>query len=214
VKRHVAWALCGACVVLGWMLGGCSTPSIKPLYSDTKAEVIAADELVGEWIDADPKNPGKERYLVERLTEPPTAEPGQPIPEDHPTYTLTLKKSGEREHVSVFDVHAVRLGDRLFLDIYPETNKSDVAEKYGLTYLPMHVPLLWDLDNGRLRIWQTSASFVAASLKDVPGRTPHVWKDDVPVLTGTPRQVQQFMQWLVDQPGALEEPVELRKAGQ
>jgi hypothetical protein len=172
-------ALIPAVLVLCLFLGGCGfTLSLFPLYS--KDVLATNDALVGKWeeIDKDGK-PIKDANLWE-------------FTKNEDGYLLTgqgLDSGG----ILLCDIHLVRLGDAIFLDM--GTPKDNDLK---LTRAPY--PVLKAHTFGRIWIENDSVRFTLISGDDdlkkaeVTGKTklPYINTEDGLVITGTTEQLQAF----------------------
>ena len=101
------------------VLGGC-VPSLHPLYTDKDLTFDSA--LLGEWVQDDGKG------------------------------TWAFTKAGEKEYQLVctdnegkqgrFQVHLLKIGERLFLDLFPMAPDLKENDFYRLHLLPAHTFML------------------------------------------------------------------------
>ncbi len=99
--------------LLAVMLGGCVLSSLHPLYTDE--ELIFEEKLIGKWS-------GENNLWEFRAGEPNT-------------YQMRIFDGQEGRFVA----HLVKLGDMLFLDIFPDSETLGEPQAfYGFHLLPTH----------------------------------------------------------------------------
>lgn len=160
------------------LLCSCFTLSINGLYD---ARTIARDDgLAGVW--GAPDDPDGETWEFRVL--------------DEDSYRLivrgqdTLLVDGERD--GLFEAHLVRLGDRLYLDLYPEEPQTG-NDFYKSHVVPAHslwsyerqgnVVLLGILDNG----------YLEKAIESGEVRIDHVEHEGVLVLTAPTADLQALV---------------------
>lgn len=193
-------------VLAGLLTGGCSVPSLSPLYSEDKREVTTDDRVVGEWMQVNATE--KICYVIEK---------GEGTPA---SYMLRVVNKEEPEKVSGrMRVHLVTLGERVFADIYPDPDEDDEehARSYGFGLIAAHVIARVEIEAGRLKVYQVDMDWLHDRLK-AKSETPHGWVEgpedssdkNVPpmaVLTGTTEEVQAFITSIAGEAGAWSEAV-------
>lgn len=209
-----------ACVfgALAAVIAGCSTPSINPLYTDDYAEVVKDDRVVGLWAWADDKK-GRDRYRVELDGPPKEQAPGKPKPETDErktVYRLTIEdEAGTPKKQSAFELRLVRLGAGDYLDLYPTNSEvRELGDRYAMAALPMHIIMPVDLSDDRAVVRPLHMRRVHELLQESPGMTPHTVRDnDLAILTGSPRQVQEFFRRIGRGGELFDDPIELKRIG-
>jgi hypothetical protein len=188
---------------------GCSTPSINPLYSDEESEVVIDDRVVGTWVKEDkqeqdryhvsPRKDDKSKWYAVRIGEPGSAAGGVAAP-------------GQGKH-GLYEMRLVRLGAHTYADFHPaESERKNMLERLGLAAFPMHVIFPVTIGAEQVTLRTLDNAKVRALVEASPKMTPHAMQDDVVVLTGTTRQVQEFFRRIVDGEEVFGEPAVLKRA--
>ncbi len=192
MRRCIFPLLLGLCL----FLGGCGfTLSLFPLYS--KDVLVNNDSLVGRWeeVGQDGK-PAKTTDLWE-------------FKKNDDGYLLSANTGDE---VFLSQIHLVRLGDALFMDM--ETPKDDDLKLSRAPY-----PVLKAHIFGRIWIENDSVRFALIDSDDdlkkaeVTGKTklPYVNADDNLVITGTTEQLQAFAREHAEDTSVFSDETKLRR---
>lgn len=172
------------------LITGCSSPSLKPLYTDDV--VIHDDALVGTWSDGD-----NVRFSVAKGTAAAYSVVCQDIGDD-------TKKPVE------LDVVLVEIGGHRYIDIAPSDKaRQEVGERYGALFLPAHTFARVTLDGNTISIEQIDMDWLTMHAPNLGVATVEVEKTGV--LTAEPRDLQQMMIQLQDQPEAFTDPYVLTR---
>jgi len=160
------------------VLSGCvPQPSLQPLY--TEDTVVFEPALVGTWSTES----GEETVVIEAGEEN--------------TYRLIYIVDDKfHEGVSVYEVHAVRVGDRLYLDLVPDDSYYDplFEENAYLPMIPAHFFCQVELRDDALYLAQVDDDWVKKQIRENRVTLPHaVYDNDEIVLTATPEELQEFL---------------------
>jgi hypothetical protein len=104
-------------------------------------------------------------------------------------YTLEVVQEGG---LGKFEVHLVKLQDKLFLDLYPEKNDDleNTAVLYQVSLLPLHVIIYAEQIDDQLAL--RLVKFDKLLEKD-PNIIEHVEIDDCQIITAQPRRLQDVL---------------------
>jgi len=170
--------------LLAAILGGCvPVMSLHPLY--TEKDVVFEEKLLGTWVD-DPNGP----EAIWEFRRPEEAEK---------EYKLIV--TDEEGKKGSFATHLVKLGDRLFLDVYPDEspcadmedpNKTEFA--YNSFFLvPAHTFIKIDSIGPELKMRLTDDEEMETLLKEDPNAVKHEIIEGKPVLTASTKELQAFV---------------------
>lgn len=169
--------------VLAGLMGGCvPVVSLHPLY--TKENVVFDKKLLGTWVD-DP-NKGEVTWQFKSVDEPKKA------------YNLVF--TDDKGLKGSFVAHLVKLGDDLFLDIFPskmpwdldDPNESDWPYN-ALLLIPMHTFVKIDSVDPKLKMRLMLETQLKKLLEENPDAIAHVVVEDRPVLTASTKELQAFV---------------------
>jgi hypothetical protein len=196
--RPRAWfALLGLAAAV---LTGCSTPSINPIYSDDQSEVVTDDRVIGAWMEAvdEGKEPKKTRYEVQKRS-------------DEKTNWYPVKVTGESADKSgSYELRLVKLGAHTYADLFPDRSERDrLGERLALSALPMHVIFPTTISDDSITLRPLDGAKVKALVEQTPKVTPHCIRDDLVILTGDFRQVQEFFRKVVETEDMFGKSIEL-----
>jgi len=174
-RRAVVGLLLGATALL---LGGCWILSLHPLHSDD--HLVFEPGLEGVW--GDPENPEDGSW--------------QFVGSGGSSYRLVIREGNEllvdpARH-GIFEAHLVRLGDGLFLDLFPETPEY-VSEYYESHVIPAHSFGRLALEGHVLRLALLDADWLKERLRDGEIRLPHEQRGDDLILTASTEELQAFV---------------------
>ena len=160
---------------LAVLMGGCVL-SLHPLYTDKST--VFEEKLLGSWANSSNKDEiwkfatVKDAGKVCKLTN-------------------TLDgKSGE------FTAHLLKIGDTLFLDMFPETSPLDKLQTndyYKIHLLPVHTFIKIEHITPKLGIRIMDPDKIDKMLKKDPKLIKHEIIDNQIVLTAPTRQLEQFI---------------------
>jgi len=174
--------------MLAVILGGCvPVISLHPLY--TEKDVVLDKKLYGTWVDdsSDPNTTWEFKSI------------------DEPKNAYKLIFTDEEGQKGSFVAHMVKLQNSLFLDIFPsempwepeDPNKMDWP--YNTLFLiPAHTFVKIDSMEPQLKLRLTSESDMKDLLKENPNAVKHTSVGDRLVITGSTKELQEFVLKYVD----------------
>ncbi len=182
--------------LLAALLAGCvPVVSLNPLF--TKDEIAFDEKLVGTWVD-DPNDP-RNSWEFSRLDETAAVGLLESWKEDI-TKFYRLNLTDEEGRKGSFAVCLVKLGERRFLDIFPDRFPSGEqdAEKMKLVYnafffQPVHTFLRVDSVGEQLVLRMTDDDRLKELIQTEPNAVPHEVVDDRLILTAFPKDLQAFV---------------------
>jgi hypothetical protein len=165
------------------VLGGCvPVISLHPLY--TEKEVVVDSKLYGTWVD-DPNSP-KSTWEFKQT--------------DKPKNACILIFADEKGKKGLFVTHLVKLQDKLFLDIYPKELPWDTNDPNKMDWpynsfflIPAHSFLKVDSIEPQLKLRLMLESDLEKLLKENPNQVEHTFVGDRLVLTGSTKNLQEFI---------------------
>ncbi len=168
------------------LMSGC-VPSLHPLYTD--GDLVLAPHLEGTWVETN----GEDTWTFQKGS--------------GDDYKLIQKEKGAPGN---FDVHLVKLGKFLFLDIYPQ--EPDIENGFYKGHLiRAHTFANMELDGTTLRI----AMLDPDRLKDSMGRgevkIPHERLGGEIVLTASTVELQSFVRKCAEEGKIFGDPTELQR---
>ena len=169
--------------LLAALLGGCvPVMSLHPLY--TEKDVVFEERFLGKWVD-DPNSPDT-TWEFNRVEETNNA------------YNLVF--SDEEGKKGSFVAHLVKLGSRLFLDVYPNEPPWEIEDpnKLELPYnsfflIPAHTFIKIDFNGPQLKMWLTNDEEMKKLLKEEPNAVKHTFIEDKLILTAPTKELQEFV---------------------
>ena len=187
--------------MLAVILGGCvPVISLHPLY--TEKDVVVDKKLYGTWVhDA---NSPKTTWEFKSIVEPKNA------------YKLIY--TDEDGQKGSFVAHMVKLQNSLFLDIFPselpwepeDPNKMDWP--YNTLFLiPAHTFVKIDSIESQLKLRLTLESDMKDLLKENPNAVKHTSVGDRLVITGSTKELQEFVLKYVDDENLFTDQVTLSR---
>jgi hypothetical protein len=163
------------------IFAGCIVTSIHPFY--TEDVVVFDPSLLGEWV-------------VEN------EEGGLTFVQDGENqYKMILK---EEKDTIEFDVHLVKLQDRLFLDLYPSSSEKDEETFFGFHFLSLHSILLIKQIEPTLQLAPMSQQWLRNEIQNDPSCIAHEIVGDRILLTSSSQELQKFVAAHVQTEGAFE----------
>ncbi len=178
------------------LLAGCAPIlSLHPLF--TKDTLTFEEKLVGTWVK-DPNQP-EVTWEFSRLDE--SAAQGLLEPwRDEITKFYRLNITDEEGRKGSFAACLVKLGDRLFLDVFPDRFPSDEqdVEKMKLVYngfffVPVHTFIRVDSIGEQLAIRVTDDDRFEELVQADPKAVKYESVDERPVLTASTKELQAFV---------------------
>lgn len=108
------------CILTLFLLQGCLVKSLHPFYKP--GDVVFRKELINEWADQD----GNRWQIL-------------PVNEDQSAYELRHYKQGSQSPHQTFIAHLFKLGDKLYLDVFPlARDPNDDAYMFEMHLMPTH----------------------------------------------------------------------------
>jgi hypothetical protein len=161
-------------VTLALVLSAC-VPSLNPLY--TERDLVFDSALVGVWAENDD---AQETWAFEK-----TGDQG---------YKAIYR---EKDKPGEFDVHLVKLGDRLFLDFYPQDagiKEMDRNDFYRFHFLPVHTFARVLLNGSTLEMAFLDPDWLKKLLDREPKAIRHERRgEDGIILTASTKELQTFV---------------------
>jgi hypothetical protein len=182
--------------LLAILLAGCvPIVSLHPLF--TKENIIFEEKLVGTWVK-DSNNP-EVIWKFSRLDESAAQGPLEPWKEEITKfYGLNITDQDGRK--GSFAACLVKLGDRLFLDVFADrlpSGEQDIEKAplvyNGFFFLPVHTFIKVDSIGDQLVIRVTDDDRFKELIQAVPAAVKHEIVDDRPVLTASTKELQEFV---------------------
>lgn len=171
-------AAIGALLLMPLLLCSCFTLSINGLYDE---QTLARDDgIAGVW--GDPADPDGETWEFRPL--------------DADSYRLivrnqdTLRVDAERD--GLFEAHLVRLGDRLFLDLYPEEPETG-NDFYKSHVVPAHSLWSYERQGNVLLLGILDNSYLEKAIESGAVAIGHVEHEGVLVLTAPTADLQALV---------------------
>ncbi len=156
--------------------------SLHPLY--TEEDVVFEEKLLGTWVD-DPDDPKTTWEFSHAEAE-------------EKAYKL-IYSDGEGKKGS-FGVHLVKLGNRLFLDVFPDQFPSEQQdwEKMNWAYNyfffeSAHTFIKIDSIEPQLKMRRTVSDDMKELLKEDPNVIKHELVEDKIILTASTKELQVFV---------------------
>lgn len=185
MKRAICLLVFGSLLVLC----GCIPLSLHPLY--TEKDLVFDDALIGIW---EMEN-GEEEFVFEK---------SGPL-----TYTMIEKEEyGEAE----FDAHLLKLGDELFLDLYPRNYGDDMNSMLRDHLVPVHSFYRIHQLEPALILSTFDYSWLENRLEENEKALPHAYLDDGLVLTASTAELQAFVLKHLETEGAFSETETLERS--
>lgn len=201
-----------AVVLLGMVifLTGCISPSLHPFY--TAKDLVFEPALVGSWEE----QPDKDEAPSAKPPEVWAFKRSEGTEESHANaYDLTVSV---KDHVASYNAHLAKVGDTLFLDLFPEEIRipeikpessesqspeeeagDEVTALYMAHYIPTHSAWRLRLDGDMLWLSPLNSDWVAEQAQKKTLRLRH---EDVsgdcggsgtPLLTASPKELRKFL---------------------
>lgn len=183
--------------LLAALLAGCvPVVSLHPLF--TTDDLVFDEKLVGTWVD-DP-NHSKTTWEFSRLGESAKENPLLEPWKDEIAKFYRLSLADEEGRKGSFAACLVKLGDRRFLDVFPDRFPSDESdiEKMKLVYngfffQPVHTFIRVDALGEKLVLRITDDDQFEELVQAEPNAVRHEVVDDRPILTAPTEALQAFV---------------------
>lgn len=169
------------------MLSGC-IPSLNPLYTDK--DLIFKSELIGTWTAIK----SKETWTFEKKSDK--------------KYKLI---HSEKNNQATFEAHLVKIGDFLFLDIYPGDFKSD-NYLYQAHLYPVHTFSKIKIESDKLTIVMFDPSWLEEGIEKKQIDVEHVKPSGGTILlTASTENLQKFVLQHANNENAFQDALILKK---
>lgn len=181
---------------LAVLLAGCvPVVSLHPLFM--KENILFEEKLVGTWVE-DPNDP-EVTWEFSRLDESAAQGPLEAWRDEIAKF-YRLSITDEEGRKGLFAACLVKVGDRLFLDVFADrfpSGEQDI-EKMKLAYngfffLPVHTFIRVDSIGEQLAIRITDDDRFEELIQAEPQAVKHEVVDDRPVLTASTKELQAFV---------------------
>ena len=163
-------------------------PSLNPLYTD--ADLVLDEAILGSWVDDEDAS-----WLFEQATEKSY------LLTHHPKEVFGLLASEEPGKPVRFEAHLVRLGDDLFLDLYPDSHPSadDLGNHLVVAHLvPAHTfSRIW-IDETGVKIGMLDPDWLDEALAARDIEIAHQRGEEGILLTATTPELQAFARSFAD----------------
>lgn len=181
---------------LAALLAGCvPVVSLQPLF--TKENIVFEEKLLGTWVED--FNDPEMTWEFTRLGET-TASDFLEQWQDELGKFYRLEVADKEGHKGALVACLVKLGDRMFLDIFPDQLPSGAQEiektrlvYNGFFFLPVHTFVRVDSMGDRLVMRLTDDDRFKEMLQAEPAAVKHELLDDQPVLTASTEELQAFV---------------------
>ena len=161
--------------VLGLVLGmtGCFVLSVHPLYFEK--DLVFESGLVGTWGEKEHEKDLSELWIFKKSGDK--------------SYQLIIKDQDEE---GFFEAHLLKLGDYLFLDLYPE-EPEESSEFYKMHVIPAHSFILVSLEGHVLQLGFFDLDWLEENIEQNKIIIKHERRDDTIVLTASTEELQEFV---------------------
>lgn len=159
-------------LVLG--MTGCFVLSVHPLYFDN--DLVFESGLVGTWGEKEHEKDLSELWIFKKSGDK--------------SYRLIIRDEEEGE--GMFEAHLLKLGDHMFLDLYPEEPETG-SEFYNMHVIPAHSFIRVSLEGHVLRLGFFDLDWLKKNIEEGKVSIKHERRDDTIVLTASTKELQEFV---------------------
>ena len=159
-------------LVLG--MTGCFVLSVHPLYFEK--DLVFESGLVGTWGEKEHEKDLSELWIFKKSGEK--------------SYRLIIRDVEEGE--GLFEAHLLKLGDHMFLDLYPEEPETG-SEFYNMHVIPAHSFMRVSLEGHVLRLAFFDLDWLKKNIEQNKVSIKHECRDDTIVLTASTEELQAFV---------------------
>lgn len=159
-------------LVLG--MTGCFVLSVHPLYFEK--DLVFESGLVGTWGEKEHEKDLSELWIFKKSGEK--------------SYRLIIRD--EKEGEGLFEAHLLKLGDHMFLDLYPEEPETG-SEFYNMHVIPAHSFMRVSLEGHVLRLAFFDLDWLKKNIEQNKVTIKHERRDDTIVLTASTEELQAFV---------------------
>lgn len=146
------------------LLAGCVVSSLNPIY--TPDSLALEPRVLGTWLEED----GTWSFEKKEAN----------------SYRSTWSSGDESAH---FETHFCRIGDHLFMDLYPE--KPHPGE--DLFMIPTHTFARVSVEGETMRVSFLDQQWLEEKLETGEVSVPHAIVEGRPILTGSTSEVRSFL---------------------
>ncbi|UCE41717.1 MAG: hypothetical protein JSV17_01615 [Candidatus Aminicenantes bacterium] len=164
-------------LVLG--MTGCFVLSVHPLYFEK--DLVFESGLVGTWGEENHEKDLSELWIFEKLGDK--------------SYRLIIRDSEEE---GMFEAHLLKLGEYMFLDLYPEEPETS-SEFYNMHVIPAHSFMRISLEGHVLRLAFFDLDWLKKNIEANAVFIKHERRDDTIVLTASTEELQEFVLKHIDE---------------
>ena len=199
-------------VVFCAVLESCVT-SLHPLY--TNKDITYDKSLIGSW----KADSSEEVWTLENMLavemEPLKNDPERASKEgfkkrfiSEKTYLLTYEENGEKR---TFSAHLVKLGQHLFLDLYP--GSLDLKNSFFADhFMPVHTYAKINVYNNKLELYFLNSERLYKLMNENNIRIKHEKMEYFNLITASTEDLQKFVMKFADQKQFFMNPVVMKKA--
>jgi len=175
-------------LAIGFLAAGC-VPSLHPLYTDE--DVVFEAGLVGAWVQ---ENADGMWVFAQK--------PGENA------YTLVQT---EDEATGKFEVHLVRLGEHLFMDLYPEDPEPEIKNGfYKMHLMPVHTFWKVTIEDDVVTLTGLDPQWLPKAIEEKKVEITSTQVQDAIVLTAGTKELQEFILKQADNEDAFIDPLVLK----
>lgn len=162
-------------VVFIFVLGmtGCFVLSVHPLYFEKN--LIFESGLVGTWGEKEHEKDLSELWIFKKSGDK--------------SYRLIIR---DMEEEGMFEAHLLKLGEHMFLDLYPEEPEAS-SEFYNMHVIPAHSFIRVSLEGHVLRLGFFDLEWLKKNIEENKVSIKHERRDDMIVLTASTKELQEFV---------------------
>ena len=180
-------ALAGLALVV--LMTGC-VRSVQPIY--TEEDLTFDPGLLGTWLEKD----GKDIWIFEQAGDN--------------AYKLTHLEDGEETKSATFEARLVQVGDHQYLDLFPEEPEIK-SSFYKFHLVPVHSFVRLTLQGDSLCLTALDYDWMSKRIKAREIDLPHVLVDGDIILSGGPKEIQEFLIGIAEEKSAYCEPNEFQR---
>jgi hypothetical protein len=160
-------------ILVLWMTG-CFVLSVHPLYFEN--DLVFESGLVGTWGEKEHEKDLDELWIFKKS--------------GNKSYRLIVKEKDVGE--GMFEAHLLKLGEHLFLDLYPEEPETG-SEFYNMHVIPAHSFMRVSLEGHVLRLAFFDLDWLKKNIEQGNVNIKHERREDMIVLTASTEELQEFV---------------------
>ena len=161
-------------LTLLWIMTGCLTLSVHPLYFEE--DLIFEEGLIGTWGPKDAEKNLSELWIFKKAGDN--------------EYRLIIKEKGSQD--GVFEARLLKLGKYMFLDIFPEEPDTG-NEFFNMHLIPAHSFLRVSLQGHVLQLALFDLEWLKNNIEKKKIKIKHERRDDLIVLTASTKELQELV---------------------